>query len=89
MGIYPLSTNNNNGTGEIGMGEYKKINNITVYPIDFNLSYQDATANSTWGLVDQMNATGSNFHYIVGVGQSEQEWLTDKICDIEENCLVT
>jgi len=55
------------GTGTISQGQVLVLDNSTFYPVNFDLTYKDTTETATWGVVDKFNATGTSFHYLIGI----------------------
>lgn len=65
MQIWSISTEDI-GNGTIKAYNNLKLNNVTFYP-QFNLTYNDSSQNSSWGIVDKLNASGTSFLYQLGI----------------------
>jgi len=57
-------------SGTLNAGTFKKLNNATIFPVNFNLEYNDTDEIATYGTVDKLNASGTNFYYFVGIGDN-------------------
>jgi len=69
------------GTGTINRGEITYKNNATFIPLNFNMTYNDSSASATWGTVDKFNASGTDFHYIIGVNRNNSRINIDSDWD--------
>jgi hypothetical protein len=43
------------------------LDNSTILPMTFSGKYQDTTEQGSWDTIDKINATGTNFHYYIGI----------------------